>query len=133
MKRSVIRKKREGVFPRGWKPARFLAENLCGSARAEGGQSSYGKKRVTWDLNLAVKIEEKDPVPVSFGLEEEERKKKQKKTKFYRGFWSKKLGLSDNEEDQLRKTGNLKVKEDNKSLCCCCKCVVVLNKPPVYQ
>lgn len=45
-----------------------------------------GMKRVTWDLNLVVDIEERETIAEPFGLLEEERKKKQKKTTRYRGF-----------------------------------------------
>lgn len=69
------------------------------------------------------------------------RVKKSKKTTIYKGFWSKKLGMSDDDEDWAAKKeaseGKQKEKEEDFNKCClsaCCKGFVVgPNKPRSIQ
>lgn len=85
VKRAVARKKSEGRRAREWKPVGLLAEKLASGGSVETGEASCGKKRVTWDLNLVVEIEEKELPLEPFGLLEEDRKENKRKPPFIGG------------------------------------------------
>lgn len=116
VKRATCRKKRVCIRRREWNPTGMLAERMMVVSKGE----IEARKRVTWDLNIATEITDPAAGVSSQGMareEDEDRKKKQKKSKIYHGFWSKKLGLSDDDLDCSGDSGDLEVEAAPKTSC----------------